>query len=242
MALGEGATLAARPRLVMASADDQAVGSLADRFDQVRRRIAAAGGDRPITLVAVTKGFGPQTVAAAVALGIHDIGENYAQELLAKAAALPSDGAVPRWHFLGSLQTNKAARLAPLVWRWHAIDREAAGAALVRHQPGAQVFVEVNVAGIEGRAGCRPEETASLVAHLVDAGLDVRGLMTVAPPGDPARARQVFRSLAECSRQLGLAELSMGMSDDFEIAIEEGATTVRLGRALFGPRPGSAGA
>jgi pyridoxal phosphate enzyme (YggS family) len=226
--------------------------SLIERLDEVRGRIHAIGGGERVTLVAVTKGFGPEVVTAALAAGLVDIGENYAQELVAKAAAVslptPKPGgvpaprlALPRWHFLGPLQTNKAARLAPLVERWHGVDREAAGRALARHQPGAQVFVEVNVAGMAGRPGCRVEETEQLVEQVVELGIDVRGLMTVAPAAEPARARKVFRRLAELARLLGLKELSMGMSDDFETAIEEGATTVRLGRALFGPRPGRAG-
>ena len=221
-------------------------GLLMDRLARVRGRIAAAGGADRVTLVAVTKGFAPEVVATALRAGLIDVGENYAQELVGKAAALAAgveagETLAPRWQFLGSLQTNKASRLAPLVQRWHGIDREAAGVALSRHQPGAQVFVEVNVAGMAGRSGCRVEETERLVERLVALGIDVRGLMTVAPPSDPAGARQAFRRLAELSRQLGLKELSMGMSDDFETAIEEGATTVRLGRALFGPRPGRTG-
>src|SRR5579862_8155700 len=103
-----GATLAAPRRHVMASLEGEPEERMAERIDQVRTRIAVAGGDRAITLVAVTKGFGPQTVATALSAGLVDIGENYAQELVAKAAALPAGGESPRWHFLGPLQTNKA--------------------------------------------------------------------------------------------------------------------------------------
>jgi hypothetical protein len=185
--------------------------------------------------VAVTKGFGAEVVAAAVASGVSDLGENYAQELLAKAPRAP--GGV-RWHFLGAIQTNKVARLAPIVGSWHAVDRPGAGDAVARHRPGAEVFVEVNVTGDPAKHGCRPAETDALVDHLRARGLDVRGLMTLAPPGDRSGSRAAFGRLAGLARSLGLAELSMGMSDDFEEAVAEGATTVRLGRALFGARPG----
>lgn len=210
-----------------------------ERLAEVRARIDAAGGADRVTLVAVTKGFGPEAPLAALAAGVADFGENYAQELLAKAAA-PGLGAA-RWHFLGALQTNKAPRLAPVVHRWHGIDRLAAGVAVGRRRPGAEVFVEVNIARAPGRAGCTPEATADLVAALGDTGVNVVGLMGVAPPGDRTAAQAGFRWLAATAGRLGLKELSMGMSDDFEMAIAEGATTVRLGRVLFGPRPARAG-
>lgn len=212
---------------------------LEERLGVVRARIDAAGGAGRVTLVAVTKGFGPDVARATLEVGAGDLGENYAQELLAKAAAPGLEDA--RWHFLGALQTNKAARLAPVVERWHAIDRVEAAAAVGRRRPGAEVFVEVNVTGAPGRAGCAPGATEDLVAAAEGAGVHVVGLMGVAPQGDPSGARATFRWLATTAHRLGLPELSMGMSDDFEMAIEEGATTVRLGRVLFGPRPAAAG-
>jgi uncharacterized pyridoxal phosphate-containing UPF0001 family protein len=215
---------------------------VAERLAWVRERIDAAGGAGRVAIVAVTKGFPPVTAAAALDAGLADLGENYAQDLVAKASMLSLRPAPPRWHFLGPLQTNKAARLGPWVRRWHGVDREAAGRAIARHQSDPEVFVEVNVHATPGRPGCRPEVAPNLVETFRGLGLSVVGLMTVAPAGDPAMARATFRRLAEMAEDLGLAELSMGMSDDFEIAVEEGATTVRLGRALFGPRPGRNGA
>ncbi len=206
------------------------------RLGEVRARIAAASSGRDVRIVAVTKGFGIDVVEAAVGAGLADLGENYAQELQAKANDAPPG---VRWHFLGVLQTNKAARLAPLVSEWEAVDRPVAGDAIARHRQGAVVFVEVNVTGDPARHGCRPSGAAPLVDHLRSRGLDVRGLMAVGPAGDHDASRDAFRRLAQLGRQLGLGELSMGMSDDYEVAIEEGATTVRLGRALFGPRPGA---
>lgn len=204
------------------------------RVDTARARIAAASGGRQVRIVAVTKGFGPEAVRAAVDAGLDDLGENYAQELLAKRDATPPG---VRWHFLGAVQTNKVVRLAPHVSVWEAVDRERAGGVIARRAPGAAVFVEVDVTGTPGRAGCRADAAPALVEALRGQALDVRGVMVVGPPGPPAAIQDAFGRAAELNRELGLAELSMGMSDDYEEAVRAGATTVRLGRALFGPRP-----
>jgi hypothetical protein len=188
-----------------------------------------------VTVVAVTKGFDVGTVAAAVAAGLPDIGENYAQELLAKLAGAPPG---VRWHFLGALQRNKLARLAPHVHLWHGLDNEPAAAALARRSPGAAVLVEVRVAGTVPRRGVSPADVPALVDAARAAGLDVRGLMALGPArGDAAEVSACFRRVARLAGALGLKELSMGMSADFELAVAEGATVVRLGEALFGPRP-----
>jgi uncharacterized pyridoxal phosphate-containing UPF0001 family protein len=170
-------------------------------------------------------------VEAARSAGLPDVGENYAQELLAKAA-----GQGVRWHFLGPVQRNKVKRLAPLVSTWHGLDRLVAADAVAAASPGAEVFVQVNLTGVPGRPGCTPGELPALVEHCRSRPLALSGLMTVAPAGDLQSAREGFRRLADLARQLGLRELSMGMSDDFEVAAQEGATTLRLGRVLFGPR------
>lgn len=208
---------------------------VAARVEDIRTRVARTGRDpEGVRIVAVTKGFSSSVVGAAVEAGLYDLGENYAQELVAKATEAP-DGV--RWHFLGAVQRNKVPRLAPLVRTWHAIDRSAAAASVARAAPGAEVMVEVNVAGEPGKAGCRPDEVEDLVSTCRDLPLDVSGLMTVGPAGDQEGTRRCFRWLAAKARQLELRELSMGMSDDFELAVEEGATTLRLGRVIFGPRP-----
>lgn len=210
--------------------------TVAGRLDRVRARIRAAGADPDaLRIVAVTKGFGPQAVSAAAAAGVADVGENYAQELLAKAPLCPPG---VRWHFLGSVQRNKVRRLAPLVDTWHGVDRLNVAESIAAAAPGSRVFVEVNVIGAANRPGCRPEDLDEIVGSCSRLPLDVTGLMTVAPQGDPGQARETFRWLASAARRLGLRELSMGMSDDFELAVQEGATTLRLGRVLFGPRPG----
>ena len=215
------------------------------RAAEVRARIVEAGGDPSrVRVVAVTKGFEPGAVIAAARAGLLDVGENYAQELVSKAAAsgraAEEAGGEPvplRWHFLGTVQRNKVRRLAPLVAVWQAVDRVDAGRAIARHAPGASVLVEVSQTGGPHRGGCEEDQVAGLVAALGDLGLDVRGLMTIGPPGPPDAARPGFRRLAGLGAELGLPELSMGMTDDLEIAVQEGATMVRVGRALFGPRP-----
>lgn len=205
-----------------------------DGLTEVRARIASTGRDPgEVMIVAVTKGLGVDVVRAAVAAGLEDVGESQAQQLLAKV-----DEGVPaatRWHFLGPVQRNKVKKLAPHVVLWHGVDRESAGAEVARHRPGAAVLVQVNVSGDDNRPGCGWDEAAALVGRLRDQGLDVRGLMGVATRGGDARSE--FRRLAALRDDLGLAELSMGMSGDLEAAVEEGATIVRVGSALFGPRP-----
>ena len=186
-------------------------------------------------VVAVTKGFGPEAVRAARQAGLADLGENYAAELVEKAAADDGDdGAV--WHFLGAVQRNKVAQLAPIVGLWQSVAREAEGARIARFAPGARVLVQVETTGLPGRNGCPPAEVDVLVPRLADLGLDVRGLMTVAAP-HPTAAGESFGSLGRLADRLGLEERSMGMSDDLEAAVAAGSTMVRIGRALFGARP-----
>lgn len=214
---------------------------VAAHLAEVRERIAAAAravGRAPeeIGLVAVSKEVGPDAVAAAVAAGQVAFGENRAQELVAKAALLAGaegSGSI-EWHFIGRLQRNKVKSIAPHVTLWHSIDRADVGIAVSRYAPGARVLVQVNVAGEEQKGGCRPEDLDALVGVLADAGLAVEGLMTVPPmSGDP---RRHFATLRELASGLALATLSMGMSGDFEAAIAEGSTLVRVGRAVFGAR------
>jgi pyridoxal phosphate enzyme (YggS family) len=209
---------------------------VAERLEAVRARIRSAGGDdTAVRVVAVTKGFGTKALWAAAEAGLGDFGENYAQELLSKVPGAPPGA---RWHFLGELQRNKLARLAPHIWLWQGLDRLDRAAHLAERRPGAAVLVEVKVAGGPGRHGALAEEVPLLVDRSRSLGLDVRGLMAVGPAGAPlAESRLCFRQVAALARSLGLTELSMGMSEDLEAAVAEGATMVRVGRALFGPRP-----
>lgn len=218
--------------------------AVAERAAAVRDRIAAAGGDPAVVrLLAVTKGFGPDEVLAALGAGLVDVGENYAQELAAKAAdeAVATAEPPPRWHFIGVLQRNKVRLVADRVHLWQSVDRLALGAEIAKRAPGAAVLVQVDLAGLPGRGGCQPGEVPDLVAGLADLGLDVRGLMAVGPPGPPEDARPGFALVARLADRLGLPERSMGMTGDLEVAVAEGATMVRVGTALFGPRAGTTG-
>ncbi len=218
----------------------------AGRLARVRERIRGAAPDPDrVTVVAVTKGFGPDAVRLALDAGIDAIGENYADELLAKAAALRElsatpDARAPAWHYLGAVQRNKVSRLAPLVACWQAVARPEEGVAIAARRPGATVLVQVDVAGRPGRGGVPPSGVAGLVATLRGDALDVAGLMAVGPPGPAEDARPGFRELSGLADALDLPVRSMGMSDDLEVALEEGSTMVRVGRALFGDRPGRA--
>ena len=196
--------------------------------------------DRDVRLVCVTKAHGPEVAAAALAAGLQDLGENYAQELAAKAALFalhPPAATAPRWHFIGQLQRNKVRLVAPHAFWWHTVDRPSLVDELARRAAGARVLVQLDLAGAPGRGGCDPAEAPALVARARAAGLDVVGLMGVAPPGTPEEARPGFRLLVEMADDLGLAERSIGMSGDAEVAVSEGATVVRVGAALVGPRP-----
>lgn len=207
-----------------------------DRLGALRDRLSRAGGDH-VKVVAVTKGFGPDAVAAAMDAGLTDVGENYAQELIAKASAVAGAPFDPRWHFIGRLQRNKIRKIAGLVHLWQSVDRPELADEIARRAPGARILVQVDVAGIGGRGGCPPTDTAGLVQHCRSAGLEVAGLMAVGALGPPEDVRLGFRLLASQAEDLGVDELSMGMTADIEVAVEEGTTMVRVGTGLFGPRP-----
>ena len=188
-----------------------------------------------MTIVAVTKGFGPDAVAAAVAAGVEDVGESYAQELLAKAEA--GTAAPSRWHFVGRLQANKVRSLAGTVALWQSVDRSRVVDEVARRAPGARVLVQVDVSGEPSKGGCPPAEVPALVERASAAGLEPAGLMAVGPLGPPEDARPGFRAVTALADRLGLPVRSMGMSADLEVAVQEGSTMVRVGTALFGPRP-----
>ncbi|MHB8219606.1 MAG: YggS family pyridoxal phosphate enzyme [Acidimicrobiales bacterium] len=219
---------------------DQRVAVLDRNLASLRRGIAAAGGDCDrVRIVAVTKGLGADAWTAAAHVGLADVGENYGQELMAKIAG-DAEGAAPpaplTVHFLGAVQRRKVRMMAPFVDCWQGVSREIEGEEIARHRPGAAVLVEVNPDGSPGRGGCDPHEATGVARALVGMGLRVEGLMTVAPP-DPDGARRAFRLVREMADRLGLPERSMGMSQDYRIAVAEGATMIRIGEALFGRRP-----
>jgi pyridoxal phosphate enzyme (YggS family) len=217
---------------------------IAENLSAVRERIDAAcrrAGRAPdeVTLVGVTKGFPAGAVEEACAAGLRDAGENRVQEAQEKIEALSARGVRPRWHLIGHLQSNKAKTAIGLFDILHGVDTVRLAETLSR-QAGEPlpILLEVNVAQEATKFGFTPDELPqafSRIAALPE--LDVRGLMTVAPlVREPEAARPVFRRLRELRDALGLRELSMGMTDDFEVAVEEGATMVRVGRAIFGAR------
>ncbi len=209
---------------------------VAVRLTRIRARIEAAGGDpHRIALVAVSKGQPLAAVEAAVHAGLADVGESYAQELIAKADEL-SDGLAVRWHFIGGLQRNKVRLVAPHVHLWQSVDRLSLAGDIARHTPGAAVLVQVNVSGAEHQGGCPPERVAAVVEGCSDLGLDVRGLMAIGSQGPDDVVRAGFRQVRALADDLGLAERSMGMSADLEAAVAEGSTMLRIGTDLFGPR------
>jgi pyridoxal phosphate enzyme (YggS family) len=208
--------------------------TVAEAMWRVRNRIRAAGGGDDVAVLAVTKGFGADAIEAAIGAGCAAIGENYAQELLAKRDA----AAKAEVHFIGQLQTNKVRQIAGIVDVYETVDRERLAHEIGKRVPGARVLVQVDTTGEAGKGGCPLEDLDALVAAVRAAGLDLRGLMTVGPTeGGPEAARAGFRAVRAAVDRLGLGVCSMGMTDDLEVAVQEGSTQVRVGTALFGPRP-----
>jgi pyridoxal phosphate enzyme (YggS family) len=224
--------------------------TIGDNLQAVRQRIAAAaracGRDsRDIALLAVSKTFGADAVAAALQCEQHAFGENYVQEALEKIAALPAAGL--EWHFIGPIQSNKTRAIAEHFDWVHSVDRAkiAERLALARpvHKAPLQLCIQVNIGGEDTKSGVAPADTPAL-ARAVAAlpRVRLRGLMAIPPPNaDPAQQRRNFAVLRELKSQLvhdgiALDTLSMGMSADLEAAIAEGATLVRVGTAIFGGR------
>ncbi len=232
-----------------------AVHDMATNIQAVRERITAAAGragrdPATVTLIAVSKTFPVEMVRMVVAAGLRDLGENRVQEAVDKRAAFESatsDGAIasgsaprPTWHLIGHLQTNKVKTALQTFDILQSIDSLRLAETVSRQAIApVDVLLEVNVAGEATKFGVAPGDvprTVEQVGRLEHVRLT--GLMTVAPAvSDPDAVRAVFRTLRELRDAAGLTELSMGMSNDYEIAVEEGATMVRIGRAIFGERP-----
>jgi pyridoxal phosphate enzyme (YggS family) len=224
--------------------------NLPERVQEVRSRVAraaaAAGRSaQSVTLLAVGKGHPPELLAAAAACGLDNFGESYVQEGLQKMAALPA--AELTWHFIGRVQTNKTRPIAAAFSWVHTVERLKIAQRLAEqrrpHAPPLNVCLQVNVAGETSKGGVAPPELPALAAAVATLPrLKLRGLMCIPPEeADPARQRAWFERLRALQQQLNssgfaLDTLSMGMSADFEQAIAAGATIVRLGTVLFGPR------
>ena len=193
-----------------------------------------------ITLVAVSKERSLEEILDVYEQGHRDFGENRANEMAEKAARLPAD---IRWHFVGSLQSNKARVVRPRAWLLHSMDRKSLARAWLKG-PGLAppALLQINIAEEQTKSGVIPARAAEELEEIVSLGVDIRGLMAIPPaPSSPEESRPHFRALRDLFESLrseysALSHLSMGMSDDFEVAIGEGATVIRVGRAIFGSR------
>jgi pyridoxal phosphate enzyme (YggS family) len=221
---------------------------IAARLTAVRERIARAAGRAKrdpamVRLVLASKTQPPEAIRAAYAAGAREFGENYVQEGTTKQDAL-ADLSDLRWHLIGHLQTNKARDAANRFTLIHSLDSARLASALARARPAPRVpvLIEVNAAGEASKSGVAPTDVKQLI-EATRGMVEIRGLMTIPPPDiDPERSRSHFAALRSmrdrlaAATGLALSELSMGMTEDFEVAIEEGATIVRVGRAIFGER------
>jgi pyridoxal phosphate enzyme (YggS family) len=228
---------------MMESEHERLLANLAHIEERIEKACAASGRSRDsVRLIAVTKTHPVETVQALIDIGIREIGENRVQEILLKAPQLKGDFVL---HMIGHLQTNKVDRLLPHVGWIQSIDSERLVARIESCRtagPGIPALVEVNTSGETSKSGCRPEECRMLCERVAgSARVELRGLMTIGPLGaDEAGVRSSFALLRrlgeECRECAKSMELSMGMSDDFKWAIEEGSTMVRIGSALTGER------
>jgi len=226
-------------------------GVLAERLARVRERIERAreraGRTDAVTLVAVTKTHPPELVQAAIAAGVADVGENRVQELAEKVDAVGR--AAVRWHLIGHLQRNKVGRALPLFDLLHSLDSvrlaEALSAEAVKTGTTVRALVEVNSVGEESKEGFPAADAIDAVGRIAELpGIELLGMMTMAPfTDDQDVVRRAFRTTRELCEEAARQvagfrghELSMGMSNDFEIAVEEGATLVRVGSSIFGER------
>jgi hypothetical protein len=193
-----------------------------------------------VTLVAVSKAKPISDIEAVYEMGHRDFGENRAQEMAEKASRLPDD---IRWHFVGGLQANKARLVRPMTHLLHSMDRESLAAAWAKGSGlPPPVLLQVNTGREPQKSGVMPEQARDTLERIVELGLEVRGLMAIPPiSDDPQAQRAHFALLRDLRDDLsrdhpGIEELSMGMTDDFEVAVEEGSSIIRVGRAIFGER------
>ena len=210
---------------------------VADRIGGIRETIALRSVN-PVAVVAVTKGFGIEAVRAAIEAGILDIGENYAQEMLEKQELLkhPREGDPPRWHFIGGLQRNKVKKLSDSVYMWQSIDSFALGEEVAKRCETPKLLVQVNMTGSENQGGVSLSQVPVLVEKFQDSGISVEGLMAIGQNADREATLAHFQNLKKLTNLLGLVECSMGMSNDYDLALDAGATILRLGTAIFGNR------
>lgn len=209
-----------------------------ERYLRLVDRVRELAGDR-VDVVAVSKTFPVEAVMAVREVGGTRFGENYAKEAIDKVEELRRRGIDGcEWHFIGALQSNKVRSLAAVVDVWQTVDRASIVDEIARRHPRARVLLQVNSTGESTKHGCAPADVESLAVSATERGLRVEGLMTMGPT-EPDReiTRRAFAETARLARALGLSTLSMGMSGDWEIAVSEGSTLIRVGSAIFGDRP-----
>ena len=185
-------------------------------------------------LLPVTKGFGVREVQAMLEVGLTKIGESYAQEILEKTEMI-TDNRIA-WHMIGRVQRNKVRKLSETVDLWHSVDRKELITEISRYKKNSKILIQVDMNDRSQQGGCSPENVPDLIEFASDKGLNVKGLMTIGVDRDINATRNIFAEMAKLSEKMGLKEISMGMSNDFEIAIDYGATILRIGRSIFGER------
>ena len=200
---------------------------------QVINKIIDAKAQNPVTLIGVTKGFTHEEVNIASELGIKNFGENYAQELLTKNPLVDPEIS---WHYIGQLQSNKIRKISHLVDVWHSVTSLKLAREIHKRNDQAQILLQVSLMGPSNSKGFEVEQLPQLISELRDMNIDISGLMTMGVPGDKVATRVVFKELRKLADTFELPECSMGMSDDFEIALESGASMIRVGSAIFGNR------
>ena len=204
-----------------------------ERAHELAEEVKTKSGGNAI-LLPVTKGFGVREVEAVLEVGLTKVGESYAQELLEKAKNI-TDNRID-WHMIGRIQRNKVKKLSETVDLWHSVDRKELIAEISKYKKGSKILIQVDMNERYQQGGCSPENVPGLIEFASDKGVNVEGLMTIGVDQDVETTRNIFAELAKLSKKMGLKEISMGMSNDFEIAIDYGATILRVGRSIFGER------
>ena len=204
-----------------------------ERAHELAEVVKTKSGGNAI-LLPVTKGFGVREVEAVLEVGLTKVGESYAQELLEKAKNI-TDNRID-WHMIGRIQRNKVKKLSETVDLWHSVDRKELIAEISKYKKDSKILIQVDMNERYQQGGCSPENVPGLIEFASDKGINVEGLMTIGVDQDVETTRNIFAELAKLSKKMGLKEISMGMSNDFEIAIDYGATILRVGRSIFGER------
>ena len=203
-----------------------------ERLEKIKKLIKDKA-QNPITLIGVTKGFTHKEVNIARELGIKNFGENYAQELLTKEPLIAAESS---WHFIGQLQSNKIRKISHLVDVWHSVTSLKHAREIHKRNERAQMLLQVSLMGPSNSKGFEVKELPDIIGKLQDEGIDISGLMTMGVPGDMVATRVVFERLRKLADTFELSECSMGMSNDFEVALESGSSMIRVGSAIFGNR------